>query len=206
MRIAPHQLNNATKMNRYPRIFTKTVELFKADCITPKRILSFGCSTGEEAVSLSQLYFPTSLIVGVDSSESSIEAAQKSFGELRNVVFCISSEAELTKFSPFDAIFAMSVFCKWPKTENLTDITDVYQFREFEEILGTLDKYLRVSGFFIVANANFRFLDTKLSGNYENVSINIESSGFVKQFDKSHQATNLPPSSDCIYRKLVVSG
>jgi chemotaxis methyl-accepting protein methylase len=51
-----------TAPNRYPEIFAAAV----AAAAAARRILSFGCSTGEECVSLAE-YFPKAEIIGPTS-------------------------------------------------------------------------------------------------------------------------------------------
>ncbi len=51
-----HQLSNATEMDRYPEIFQACANHFGGKKL---KILSFGCSTGEECVSILK-YMPNS--------------------------------------------------------------------------------------------------------------------------------------------------
>lgn len=55
------QLSHMTRAERFPKIFDSAVELAP----NARRILSFGCSTGEEAQALA-VRFPDSEVVGVD--------------------------------------------------------------------------------------------------------------------------------------------
>lgn len=57
-----HQLVDWTAANRYPEIFAAAA----AAAPDARRILSFGCSTGEECVSLAE-YFPKAEIIGPTS-------------------------------------------------------------------------------------------------------------------------------------------
>ncbi len=59
----PEQAANNTRYDRYPEIF-RTARLAAGP--QPLRILSFGCSTGEEPRTLAEKYFATSQILGVD--------------------------------------------------------------------------------------------------------------------------------------------
>ena len=56
-----HQIPNTTALNRYPEIFACAANAAP----DTRRILSFGCSTGEECVTLAS-YFPAAQIVGTD--------------------------------------------------------------------------------------------------------------------------------------------
>ena len=59
-----HQLVDWTAPNRYPEIFAAAA----AAAPDARRILSFGCSTGEECVSLAE-YFPKSEIIGAEEAK-----------------------------------------------------------------------------------------------------------------------------------------
>src|SRR5262249_37915409 len=56
-----HQAKSTTKLNRYPEIFAAATKAAPS----ARKILSFGCSTGEECVTLAN-YFPTAQIIGAD--------------------------------------------------------------------------------------------------------------------------------------------
>ncbi|MGB9153846.1 MAG: hypothetical protein WCD70_12270 [Alphaproteobacteria bacterium] len=76
-KIDVHQTDNTTQHNRYPEIFARTAEVFKERGMVPNRLLSFGCSSGEEVMTLAETYFPSSQIVGVDVAQSFVDAAQE---------------------------------------------------------------------------------------------------------------------------------
>jgi tRNA G46 methylase TrmB len=67
-----HQGPNTTALNRYPEIFTAAA----AAAPNAQRILSFGCSTGEECVTLAS-YFPSAQIVGTDINPVNLIKARK---------------------------------------------------------------------------------------------------------------------------------
>lgn len=66
------QLSHQTAKDRFPKIFD-TARQIRPDA---KRILSFGCSTGEECFSLAE-HFPAAEIVGVDIDYPSVQQARK---------------------------------------------------------------------------------------------------------------------------------
>lgn len=66
------QASHMTKLNRFPKIFESAKRLQP----NAKRILSFGCSTGEECITLAEL-FPDAEIVGIDIDYHSIRHARK---------------------------------------------------------------------------------------------------------------------------------
>ena len=60
-----HQGPTRTALNRYPEIFAAAA----AAAPDARRILSFGCATGEECVTLAD-YFPAAEIVGAGKSNN----------------------------------------------------------------------------------------------------------------------------------------
>ena len=95
-----HQVSKRTWTDRYPEIFAQCQTLMK-----PKKILSFGCSTGEECASL-DLYFPDATIYGADINDDALAEAQDKFPKF---TFLQSYYENLAAYGPYDAIFAMNV-------------------------------------------------------------------------------------------------
>jgi hypothetical protein len=61
------QADQATSLNRYPDVFTAVKQFTEKHMVIHPKILSFGCSTGQEPVTLATEYFPNSEIVGLDT-------------------------------------------------------------------------------------------------------------------------------------------
>lgn len=66
------QVSHMTKPERFPTLFDRAKELYP----DAKRLLSFGCSTGEEAQALAKR-FPEAEIVGYDIDHFSVQTARK---------------------------------------------------------------------------------------------------------------------------------
>ena len=94
-----HQGPNRTALNRYP-------EVFAAAAPGARRILSFGCSTGEECVTLAE-YFPKAEIVGADINPVILLQARKHRSD--RIRFVYASDRILSGLGGFDAIFCMAV-------------------------------------------------------------------------------------------------
>ena len=94
-----HQGPNRTALNRYP-------EVFAAPAPDARRILSFGCSTGEECVTLAE-YFPKAEIVGADINPVILLQARKHRSD--RIRFVYASDRILSGLGGFDAIFCMAV-------------------------------------------------------------------------------------------------
>lgn len=94
------QLSHMTSEERFPKIFDSAKTL-QPDA---KRVLSFGCSTGEEAQALAKR-FPNAEIVGVDIDYSSVSSARKK-NKLPNVHF----HTALGATGKYDVVTALQVF------------------------------------------------------------------------------------------------
>ena len=119
-----HQLTSTTKMDRYPVIFKTVQELFIEKDVVPQRIMSFGCSTGEECLT-AKTYFPYSKIIGVDSNSNNLKKCRKRITS-SDFKFITSTHELLTKEGPFDIIFCMSVLCRWEETKHTDNCYKIY--------------------------------------------------------------------------------
>ena len=155
-----HQGPNKTSFNRYPEIFAAAAALLP----TALRILSFGCSTGEECVTLAE-YFPTAMIIATDINPLNLWKARTFRSE--RIRFVYTLDRLLKRLSPFDAVFCMAVL-RTPRREH---ISEHYPFERFEERVIFLDSLVRTGGLLIVHNASYRFSDTLSSSHYEMIPV-----------------------------------
>ena len=190
-----------TNRNRYPLAFKKCAEIVKGSAT----LLSFGCSNGDEVFTLAEQYFDNSTIVGVDVNHDCLKIARSrhKIENVRNnkIYFELSNEHFLKSMAPFNAVFAMSVLCLWPKTKTLDDISNVFPYSRFDEAVVLLDSLLAVGGVLTIINSNYSFEDTATARRYSTInatsSLNI---GFVKRFKPSgHVDAN--PGSGVLFRK-----
>jgi SAM-dependent methyltransferase len=126
------QYSHQTKMNRFPKIFESAKNL----CPDPKRVLSFGCSTGEEAFTLAEQYYPDSEIIGVDIDYYSIQRARKT-NKFKDRVFF---HTDLGATGKYDVAFCLMV---------LFSLEKPIGFDKFESAIETIDKYLNQNAFLI---------------------------------------------------------
>jgi SAM-dependent methyltransferase len=164
-----------TSEDRYPEIFR-----FARDTIgdEPERmILSFGCSTGEEVLTLRK-YFPHTYIKGLDINRRNVAAAQAKLGQMRltGIEFGLASSTGLEPAGRYDAIFAMSVFRHGGLGENGRDgrCDHLIRFADFEAAAMDLARALRPGGLLFIANSNFRFNDAAASADFEVVLTSTE--------------------------------
>ena len=161
-----HQTTTYTLLNRYPVIFSACRDYFSGrDSI---RILSFGCSTGEEVITLRK-YFPNAEIVGADINKNSLNICKQLNLDDR-IHFVDSLSKELRRNGPYDAIFCMAVFQRTPMLiaeENITDLSSIYPFEKFEKQISELDSLLNESGLMVVHLSQYDFCDTAVSHRYK---------------------------------------
>lgn len=180
---AVHQTTTYTSYNRYPFVFEGVKEI-----MTDKeqlKILSFGCSTGEEVETI-RAYFPNATIVGADINKECLKSCQKRIFD-EKVKFIISSQDLIHKQGPYDAIFCMAVLQRLPHkvlNEGITNISTLYPFRKFEDQLIELDKHLNVNGLLIVHFTQYNFLETSISHKYEPIEAIRQTEYPTPIFDK----------------------
>lgn len=160
-----HQTTAATCMDRYPELFTACQEYFSGQ--KGINILSFGCSTGEEVLSLRQ-YFPEAVIVGAEINKNSLKIC-RSLAVDENIHFIDSRPEKLHEHAPYDVIFCMAVFQRTPcqvAQKDIRDLSRIYPFRQFEQQLIELDSFLRPGGLMVIHFSQYDLTDTALAPNY----------------------------------------
>ena len=94
-----------TESHRYPLLFGN-LDLMRRRLLGAKvRILSFGCSTGEELMSLAA-YFPDDELFGCDVNEGALDKAREVANLLPNCTVFYSDLENLERHGPYDLIFA----------------------------------------------------------------------------------------------------
>lgn len=184
-----HQTTPTTKMNRYPHIFSACQEYTKEK--ENLRILSFGCSTGEEVLTLRN-YFHDATVVGAEINLQSLKICRQHSVDSK-IHFIKSEPDELEKYAPYDIIFCMAVFQRTPQLiakKNITDLSKMYPFERFEEKVTELDKLLKVGGFLVIYFSQYDLMDTKISSNYEAYGNHIQDPYGTPMFDKNSKRVN----------------
>lgn len=161
-----HQTTAYTASNRYPNAFSTVRELMATQ--PDLKILSFGCSTGEEVVSL-KTYFPSASIVGAELNENRLQQCRQKINDA-SVTFIKSTDSNIQRYAPYDAIFAMAVLQRTPHKvdrEGITNLTSIYKFSMFEDQVKKFDANLTVGGLIIIQNTQYRFKDTEIADRFE---------------------------------------
>ena len=152
-----HQTTPYTAENRYPELFDFVARLAP----DTRRILSFGCSTGEELVALRRR-FPQAEIVGTEINPRSRRIAARRLSADANVV--VVPPGEIT--GKFDAIFALAVFQLEPHTVEevgTEDLSGLYPFQRFDDAVTGLVERIEPGGLLCVINSHYRVEDSSVA-------------------------------------------
>jgi SAM-dependent methyltransferase len=158
------QRETYTSEDRYPVLFEHCRKRF-SDCASP-RIVSFGCSTGEEVFTLAR-YLPQAEIVGVDINAWCLKQCVKK-NRNRQLSFMHSMSREFADAKEFDAIFCMAVFQRTEhRTENAQPGDTGFTFERFEAEVAMLDRKLKPGGLFYLDEYDFSFEQTEAAARYK---------------------------------------
>jgi predicted O-methyltransferase YrrM len=154
-----HQTAPYTWLERYPELFDQAARLAP----DARRILSFGCSTGQELVSLRRR-FPHAEIVGAEINPRSRAIARS----------MIAGDPLTTVLAPrriersFDLVFALSVLQRDPRgvaaEVEARHLAALYPFERFDAAIRSLAELLASGGLLCVDNALYRVEDSSVAG------------------------------------------
>lgn len=108
----PNRVQQTTQMtwyNRYPEVFQVCKGYFDEKDRKDIQILSYGCCTGEEVVTLRN-YFPEASIVGAEINQRSLEICRERKLDDK-IKFILSSPKNIMEHGPYDAVFVW-LYCK----------------------------------------------------------------------------------------------
>jgi len=179
-----HQTTAVTKLNRYPAIFSACQKYFHGR--EELKILSFGCSTGEEVLTLRK-YFPTAIIVGAEINRSLLSTCRRLSVDER-IVFIYSDPEEIRRHAPFDAVFCMAVLQRTPHCvadQGLTSLKDLYPFEKFDQQISELDRLLEPGGLLIVHHTQYLVRDATVADNYEPLASSPQTRTPELKFDRN---------------------
>ncbi len=161
------QTTQRTWEDRYPEIFTACKEYFDGQGKENIKILSFGCCTGEEVVTLRR-YFPKAEIVGAELNKHSLKICKDRKMD-EKVHFIYSDPKLIEEYGPYDAVFCMAVLERYPdlvKKNEILDIKDMYPFEKFDKQLHEIDSYVKDGGMLTIHFTHYDITDTDLAEKY----------------------------------------
>lgn len=151
-----------TLPDRYPWLF-KAVQGALSDA-ADVRLLSFGCSRGDEVFSLRK-YFPTAAIRGIDANPNNIAicTSRVKAAALEGASFKVGSSTESEPAASYDAIFCLAVLCHGELTNMRARRCDpLIRFADFESQVAGFSRCLKPGGLLLLHTTNFRFCDTEI--------------------------------------------
>jgi SAM-dependent methyltransferase len=197
------QLSSRTYENRYPTIFSFVQRELRA---TPRaRILSFGCSTGEEVFWLRR-YFPDAVIKGIDVNAGSIAACReraKREGD-GEVSFAVADCADDEPAGFHDAIFCMAVLrdgrLSVPGVERCDHLI---RFEDFARTVDGFARCLRPGGLLVIRHSNFRLGDTAAGAAFETILRLRDTTGRCPIFGPDNRLIPGADYPDAVFRKIA---
>lgn len=166
------QTTQMTWENRYPDIFLACQNFFSGIKKEDIKILSYGCCTGEEVITLRR-YFPKAVIVGAELNKNSLKICRKRDCD-SNIHFIYSTPKSIQKYGPYDAVFCMAVLERLPmvvKEKNITDLKKMYPFDKFEKQIHEIDTYVKEEGLLIAHFTHYDLMDTDIKDRYSALGV-----------------------------------
>jgi trans-aconitate methyltransferase len=169
-------------------------------------ILSFGCSSGEELLTLGE-YFPVSRIRGLDINPVAVRAARRlvrDAGEDARISVARAGDAESEPAEAYDLVVALAVF-RHPSLNHAPErCDDLLEFASFDRTVAGLSATVRPGGLFVVRHANFRFTDCAVAADYEPVLTGLASANeqaVTPVYGPDNRLVPAASRDDGIYRK-----
>ena len=194
------QAGGRTQLDRYPHLFAALRD--SLGHIPEPEVLSFGCSTGEEIVTLRR-YLPRARLAGIDINPARLRAARKLVNDPSVRLWEAASLTEADA-GLFDAITCLSVLQNnhlrhhWP-----VDPTPYLTFAAFEQAVIDLDRHLRPGGILLLYHTSFRFVDTDVAQRYTPLLIDEPTNhGLSMRYDRDNKRLMEPISERyALFRK-----
>jgi hypothetical protein len=193
-----HQTTPFTYINRYPGIFSACQNYLDRQNL---KILSYGCSTGEEVLTLRE-YFPNAEIIGAEINKRSLKICRNLQVD-NQTTFIYSKQNEIKKHGPYDAIFCMAVLQRKPHyiaEKGISSLKKIYPFEKFEKQIIELDEMVKPGGLLIVHFTQYSFVDTAIASKYTALD-NYNHYNLYPLFNKNSQLIKNSISQKSIYIK-----
>ncbi len=154
-----------TLPDRYPWLFGFAREALRG--VAAPRLLSFGCSTGEEVFSLRR-YFPDAHLKGVDIDPRNIAACRADPRRDDGMQFETAAVVACEPSAAYDAVFCLAVLCHGDLTSSKAGRSDpVMRFEDFGRATSELSRCVRSGGYLFLHTTNFRFGDTAAAADFD---------------------------------------
>jgi SAM-dependent methyltransferase len=185
------QAYDHTLPDRYPWLF-EFARSSVADGATT-RLLSFGCSRGDEVFSLRK-YFPAAAIKGIDIDPRNIAlcVARLPSAESQAISFAAAGTTKEEVSGSYDAIFCLAVLCLGDLTNSGAQCCNPHlYFQDFDRIVADFARCLKPGGILVLHTSNFRFCDSSVAGGFD-VVLEADSAQLAADvlFDRDNKLMN----------------
>lgn len=191
---------NDTECDRYPDIFSFVQSQLGAT--NKVKILSYGCSTGDEAFSLRQ-YFPNAKIKGIDINPANIAICRKRLNAAPDsgIAFQTAASSEEESSATYDAIFAMAVLRHGSLgLPGVARCDHLIRFEDFARAVADFERCLEAGGLLIMRHSNFRLCDAPAGGAFETI-LQLPTSGSTPLFGPDNGLLPDHEYPDTVFRK-----
>ncbi|MCZ4497862.1 MAG: hypothetical protein JWQ74_415 [Marmoricola sp.] len=193
-----------TAWDRYPEEFA-FVRAAAGDRI--ERILSFGCSSGDELLTLRE-YFPQARIHGIDVNPLAVRTARKRLraAGASSVTVARGGDASSQTPASYDLVLALAVFRHGDLNAAPARCDAVLRFADFERTVAGLAACVRPGGLLVLRHANFRFTDCAVASSFEALRTGFASVGakgaVTPVYGSDDCLVGLTGRDDGIYRRI----
>lgn len=199
------QYNPLTASNRYPRIFTFIREQLAHG--SSLRLLSFGCSTGEEVFSL-RTYFPGAFIKGIDINAANIDVCRDCHRRRGNdpaIEFEQKHSAAGEDANSYDGVFCMAVFQRPPlrRDRMIATCEPSLRFKDFERTVASLAACVRPGGYLVIRHSMFRFADAECASGFRLILSVPFTDVFSPCFGRDNQRLPDAVDEEVVFQKLT---
>lgn len=198
------QPDNHTLPDRYPELFD--IALREIGDGPDRRLLSFGCSTGEEVFALRRR-FRAARLEGLDINRRNIAIARARLAaapDERIVFRAAGSGADLAP-SSYDAIFCMAVFRHGSLGDGVFPRCDHrIRFADFDRAASDLAASLRPGGLMFLEWSNFRFCDTRAFAQFEPAHTASQADKPDPIYDRADRLMPGAAYRDVVFRKRLI--
>jgi len=195
------QISGDTSEDRFPSIFC-----FVRDALeqrTSPRLLSFGCSTGDEVFTLRR-YMKLAAIDGIDVNPYRIRACRnrlRAQGGDARMSFSVAGSTNHLPDTSYDAIFCMGVLRHGELQEGPAPRCDhLIPFSSVARAVEDFARCLKPGGLLALAHSNFRFADMAIAASFD-VAMRAGPDGPLPATPHYGPDNRLLP--DAVYRDVV---
>ena len=198
------QPNNDTGADRYPAIFRFVQSELGAE--RDVRLLSFGCSTGEEVFSLRH-YFPRAVIKGIDINRLNIATCRRRLRRERDarISFETAASAVREPAAFYDAIFCMAVLRHGQLgLPGVTRCDHLIRFEDFAGVVQDFGRCLKPGGLLVIRHSNFRLADAPAGAGFKTIlNVEIPQPERLPLFGPDNRLLSGVSYPDTVFRKKI---